>query len=230
MKIGRQWHQITKFTGIAGGGGGGWHKRAISLVNRRVRKKTIRRVGNWCMPLYKLTLIMEFNMQKKLCFEEKKCLPREGGPPSHTLPLLTAVAKVHSSMPLPTPRCLESNKLGKGGEVGSWSMPLHNILPQKITFNLIKNAHFDTRNFKNLPTVGGGHPPPPPPHTHTHTLLPLGRFAPSLWPLVDKAWLHYCHRHSLGNKGPCSHPYPLIEVKEIEKEEYGIGKWHITYR
>ena len=56
-----------------------------------------------------------------------------------------------------------------------WYLSLHITNLLIMVFNVQENAVFIHEFSENLPTVGGGNPHPPPP--------PLGRFAPSLWPL-----------------------------------------------
>ena len=66
-----------------------------------------------------------------------------------------------------------------------------------MSFSVEESAVFIHKFSKNLPTVGGGHPPPTRPLRSLRSLgLGLGRFAPSHItappPPKMKSWLRHC--------------------------------------
>ena len=64
-----------------------------------------------------------------------------------------------------------------------------------------QKGNFDTNNFKDLSTVGGGGGTP-------HTLPPLGRSAPSLWsPLTNPVYTTVTGI-TMGVQGPMPPPQP----------------------
>ena len=113
---------------------------------------------------------MHFNAQKNAVLIHnfsQISLTWEGTNPGYTI--VTGIVKGGTRVHAPTPCWSKSktNGTGGGGGVGDWYIPpLHN-LPLIMTFNMQK-GHFDKIKLKKFPT------------------LPLlGRFAPSLWPVVD---------------------------------------------
>ena len=60
----------------------------------------------------------------------------------------------------------------------------------------------------------------------SHTLPPLGCYALSHLPHVDKSWLPHCHWHNLGHMGPSPPPPPPppIDLSKINYKRGGVKK------
>ena len=90
--------------------------------------------------------------------------------------------------------------------VGNWSMPLHK-LPIITTVN-VQEMQFSHMNFKQSPYRGRGEATPSP---------LLGRFAPWLWPSVDKSWLYF-KKGGVGDWYMSLHiTYPLMLAFNVQE-------------